>query len=301
MEYQVLLYYKYTTIKDPQAVMLWQKSLCERLDLKGRIILAEEGINGTVEGTKENTILYIREMKQYEGFKKISFKKSTGTGKSFKKLSVKVRRDIVSDKIADWGVNPNKMTGKYLSADTLHEWITKKRDDFIIVDMRNDYEHKSGQFEDSILPQIETFRDLPKAIPQLKQYEGKTIVTVCTGGVRCEKASGFLIKNGFKDVYQLKDGIVTYMEKYPNQDFKGKLYVFDERVVMGFRTESPEHEIVGKCVQCGLVSENYVNCTNDTCHRHVICCERCLGKVNKFICPRGCRSFKKNIEEFEKS
>lgn len=292
MEYQVLLYYKYTSLKDPQAVMLWQRSLCERLALKGRIILAEEGINGTVEGTKENTILYMREMKQYEAFQKISFKKSKGTGKSFKKLSVKVRRDIVSDKIVDWKVNPLETTGKYLSADKLHEWITNKRDDFVIVDMRNDYEHKSGRFEGSILPQIETFRDLPKAIPKLKQYEGKTIVTVCTGGVRCEKASGFLIKNGFKDVYQLKDGIVTYMEKYPNQDFKGKLYVFDERVLMGFQTQEENHEMIGICIHCGSKSENYLNCKNDTCHRHLICCENCADADGMTTCPQGCRKMK---------
>ncbi|HSW87849.1 MAG TPA: rhodanese-related sulfurtransferase [Candidatus Saccharimonadales bacterium] len=292
MEYQVLLYYKYTSVKDPQAVMLWQKSLCERLGLKGRIIIAEEGINGTVEGTKENTILYIRAMREFLPFKEIKYKKSKGTGKSFKKLSIKVRKDIVSDKIADWEVNPNETTGKYLSADKLHEWITKKKDDFVIIDMRNDYEHKSGHFEGSVLPQIETFRDLPKAIPQLKQYEGKTIVTVCTGGVRCEKASGFLIKNGFKDVYQLKDGIVTYMEKYPNQDFKGKLYVFDERVLMGFQTEEAAHEVIGMCVKCGLKSEHYINCKNDNCHRHLICCENCIDTDGMTTCPQGCRKMK---------
>lgn len=292
MEYQVLLYYKYVAIKDPQAVMLWQKSLCARLGLKGRIIIAEEGINGTVEGTKEHTIIYMREMKQYAPFRKVSYKKSKGTGKSFKKLSVKVRSDIVSDKIADWQVNPNETTGKYLSADKLHEWIKKNRDAFVIIDMRNDYEHKSGHFEGSVLPKIETFRDLPKAIPQLKKYADKTIVTVCTGGVRCEKASGFLIKNGFKDVYQLKDGIVTYMEKYPNEDFKGKLYVFDERILMGFQTTDENHEVIGKCVKCGLKSENYVNCKDDNCHRHLICCENCMDADGTTLCPQGCRKMK---------
>lgn len=292
MEYQVLLYYKYTPVKDPQAVMLWQKSLCDKLGLKGRIIIAEEGINGTLEGTKENTILYMRTMKEFSPFKEMKYKKSIGTGESFKKLSVKVRRDIVSDKIAEWHVNPNETTGKYLSAEKLHEWIRNNKDDFVIVDMRNDYEHKSGHFAGSILPPIETFRDLPKAIPQLRQYEGKTIVTVCTGGVRCEKASGFLIKNGFKDVYQLKDGIVTYMEKYPNQDFKGKLYVFDERVLMGFKTDETTHEVIGTCVHCNTTSENYVNCKNDTCHRHLICCETCVDADGMTTCPQGCRQMK---------
>ena len=285
----MLLYYKYTPIKDPHAVMLWQKSLCERLELKGRIIIAEEGINGTVEGIKENTMLYMREMKQYEPFKKISYKKSAGTGKSFKKLSVKVRKDIVSDKVAEWGVNPNEVTGKYLSVEELHEWITQKKK-FYIIDMRNDYEHKSGYFEHSILPPMENFRDLPKILPSLQNLEDIPIVTVCTGGVRCEKASGFLIKHGFKHVYQLEGGIVTYMEKYPNQDFKGKLYVFDERILMGFETDSVEHEVIGKCIKCGVSSEKYVNCRNDRCHRHVICCGKCVDEDGMIVCPGGCRS-----------
>lgn len=292
MEYQVLLYYKYTFVKDPLATMLWQKTLCEKLSLRGRIIIAEEGINGTVEGKKQNAILYTRAMKEFEPFRKIKYKKSVGTGKAFKKLSIKVRKDIISDKITDWHVNPNEVTGKYLSAATLHGWIKKNKDDFVIVDMRNNYEHKSGHFANSVLPPMETFRDLPKVLPQLKQYTDKTVVTVCTGGVRCEKASGYLIKNGFKDVYQLKDGIVTYMEKYPNQDFKGKLYVFDERVLMGFQADHPQHEVIGTCVRCGAKSEQYVNCKNDTCHRHLICCAKCADADGMITCPQGCRKMK---------
>jgi UPF0176 protein len=291
MEYQVLLYYKYTDIADPQKVMLWQKSLCEKYGLKGRIILAQEGINGTVEGTTQNTILYMQEMEKHESFKEITYKKSNGTGKSFKKLSIKVRSDIVSNKLTDWQVNPHEITGKYVKAEVLHEWIKNKKD-IVIVDMRNDYEHKSGHFKNSVLPQMETFRDLPKVIPQLKQYKDKTIVTVCTGGVRCEKASGFLIKNGFKDVYQLRDGIVTYMEQYPNQDFKGKLYVFDERVLMGFQTNTLEHEVIGTCAKCGTKNEHYINCKNDNCHRHLIVCENCLDADGTTFCPQGCRKMK---------
>ena len=292
MEYQVLLYYKYAPVKDPQAVMLWQKTLCEKLGLKGRIIIAEEGINGTVEGTKKNTIAYMQATKELPAFKELRFKRSVGTGNSFKRLSVKVRQDIVSDKIVDWRVNPNETTGKYLSAEKLHEWLRSRPGDFVVVDMRNDYEHKSGHFAGSVLPQMETFRDLPKVIPELQKYKNKTVVTVCTGGVRCEKASGFLIKNGFNDVYQLQDGIVTYMEKYPNEDFKGKLYVFDERILMGFKTDHSQHEVIGTCVHCGLASETYVNCKNNACHRHLICCQKCVDSDGMTTCPQGCRKMK---------
>jgi len=288
MQHQVLLYYKYIDISDPQAVMLWQRYLCEKLGLKGRIIIASNGINGTVEGTIENTRVYIRETKVYTQFRDIVFKKSTGTGKAFPKLQVRVRKDLVSDQTVDWGVDPHKTTGKYLTAEELHSWITSKKK-FYIVDMRNNYEHASGHFEGSILPDIDNFRDLPNVLPQLKKLDDRPIVTVCTGGIRCERASGLLVKHGFNDVYQLKDGIVTYMEKYPNEDFKGKLYVFDQRLVMGFQTDDPKHEIVGRCIVCNNPSESYVNCHKDTCHRHFILCKHCVNADGSIYCPQGCR------------
>lgn len=120
----------------------------------------------------------------------------------------------------------------------------------------------------------------------------KKILTVCTGGVRCEKASGFLVANGFSDVYQLSGGIVSYMEKYPNEHFKGKLYVFDQRVLMGFNTNDPEHEIVGRCEKCDKKSEHYINCDTVGCHRHFILCEKCIDQSGQ-ICPNGCTYLRK--------
>ncbi len=185
-------------------------------------------------------------------------------------------------------VNPNETTGKYLSPEELNAWFASGKK-FKIVDMRNDYEHKVGHFEGSILPPIENFRDLPKVVEQIKHLKNKTVLTVCTGGVRCEKASGFLITQGFTDVYQLDGGIVSYMEKYPNEDFKGKLYVFDGRVMMGFYTDDAKHQVVGKCDACGEESEHYVNCDNPVCHRHFINCMKCLEKSEgKAFCPGGC-------------
>ena len=288
MKYEVLLFYKYVTIDDPESLRDLQRAMCEELDLKGRIIIAPNGINGTVEGKPENTSLYIKKMKQDSRFADIFFKKSKGTGDALHKLQIRVRKDLVSDHTDEWGIDPQVLTGKYLSAEELHRWfkIGKK---FYIMDMRNNYEHQSGHFADSILPDIDNFRDLPKALPKLKKYADLPIVTVCTGGIRCERASGLLIKYGFKDVYQLKDGIVSYMEKYPNEDFLGKLYVFDNRLVMGFETDSPRHEVIGRCIVCNSKSENYVNCRDDVCHRHFIACEKCLDNDGTIICPKGCR------------
>lgn len=288
MQYQVLLYYKYVTIDDPQKVRDAQFALCQKLGLKGRIIVAHNGINGTVEGLIENTTRYIHEVQKDPRFADIVFKKSEGTGEALKKLQVRVRRDLVSDHTDEWGIDPKTTTGKYVTAEELHEWI-KTGKKFYIMDMRNNYEHKSGYFKDSILPDIDNFRDLPKLLPDLKKYDDRPIVTVCTGGIRCERASGLLIKHGFKNVYQLLDGIVTYMEKYPNEDFLGKLYVFDNRLVMGFETDSPKHQIIGRCLVCGNKSEHYINCRNDICHRHFIACENCIDADGTMLCPQGCR------------
>ena len=287
-KYQILLYYKYVFLKDPEKEMILQKDLCKHFNLTGRIILAKEGLNGTVEGTIENTEKYIKEMFKDERFSNMHWKKSFGNGKSFPKLSVKVRKEIVSLHLGTCDINPNEVTGVHLKPEELHQWIADKKE-FYIIDMRNAYEHKVGHFENSILPPIENFRDLPKVVEQIAHLKNKTVLTVCTGGVRCEKASGFLITQGFNDVYQLNGGIVSYMEKYPNEDFKGKLYVFDGRVTMGFYTDDTKHEIVGKCDSCGEKSENYVNCDNPVCHRHFINCKKCLAKNDeKSFCPGGC-------------
>jgi len=286
-QFQVLLYYKYISIPDAKKVRDEQQKLCLKLNLKGRVIIAEEGINGTVEGTVFDTEKYIKAMGKTPYFKGISYKKSTGSGNAFPKLSVKYRPEVVTTKIKN--LNPQQMTGKYLSAEELHSWFESKKE-FYIVDMRNDYEYISGYFENFIPSGIHNFYDLPEVLPRLEHLKNKTIVTVCTGGIRCEKASGFLVSNGFSDVYQLKDGIVTYMEKYPNQHFKGKLYVFDKRLTIGFNTDSPDHEIVGTCMQCGMACDSYVNCEYDMCHYHYICCSDCRDKETGLaFCKKVCK------------
>jgi UPF0176 protein len=287
-EYSIILFYKYVHITDPEQVQAWHGEVCARLGLKGRCIIASEGINATFEGTKENIKEYVTELEKDKRFEKIHFKYSIGTGNAFPKLSIKVRKEIVSLHLGTCDIDPNEITGVHLKPEELHSWIKDGRE-FYIVDMRNVYEHKVGHFAGSILPPIENFRDLPKVVEQIKHLKNKTVLTVCTGGVRCEKASGFLITQGFTGVYQLGGGIVSYMEKYPNEDFQGKLYVFDSRVTIGFYTDDKKHTVVGTCDVCGAVSENYVNCANPVCHRHFINCVDCLAKSEgKAFCPGGC-------------
>lgn len=288
-DYQILLYYNYTDIENPEELVAQQKELCTKQNLKGRIIIAKEGINGTVEGRIADTEGYVKALLGDKRFANTHVKRSVGTGSAFPKMSIKLRDEIVSGHLGEKDVNPVRTTGKYITVEDLHKLIHSDKE-FYIVDMRNDYEHKVGFFDKSILAPFKNFRDLPKVLDELKKLKNKTIITVCTGGVRCEKASGFLVDNGFNDVYQLYGGIVTYMEKYPNEDFLGKLYVFDGRITMGFNTDAPEHVVVGKCEFCGEKADTYRDCKFLHCKgkRHFICCDDCFEKDGGY-CSEECR------------
>jgi len=284
--HDIILYYKYVHIDDLVAFTACQKKLCTKLGLKGRIIIAEEGINGTLEGTPTTIDAYIQDLKNDPRFADIHIKRSAGTGRAFPKLSVKARKEIVSGHLTD-DVNPTEITGKKLAADDLAKWYEEGKK-FTVVDMRNDYEFDVGHFAGSVFSGMNNFRDLGKVPERIADLKDETVLTVCTGGVRCEKASGYLVKNGFKDVYQLDGGIVTYMEKYPKGAFKGKLYVFDGRVTMGF-DESPDREVIGKCSLCESPSELFVNCGNVACNVHFIACPDCM-KNSKAYCSLSCEA-----------
>ncbi len=297
--YTILLFYKYTHIDDPKALRESQFELCTRLSMYGRMIIAHEGINGTFEGTVEACEEYMSHMKADPRFLDIHWKISKGTsdGTAFPRLSVKARKEIVSLHLGDpkgkstsYGagetdIDPNIITGNRLKPEQLRQWYEEGKK-FHIVDMRNDYELRVGKFEGTVFPELNNFRDLKRNIKKIEDLKDTTVLTVCTGGVRCEKASGLLVREGFKDVHQLDGGIVSYMEKYPGQDFKGSLYVFDKRIVMNFN--DPEtHEIIGHCSKCDAPSEHYVNCANLMCHDHFICCLDCLSKDAEIHPPYG--------------
>jgi len=290
MTYEILLYYKYATVRNPVTFTEEQRAFCEKHGLKGRIIVAKEGINGTIEGTVKATRAYQKFLTSKKGFKDIHWKKSVGNGQAFRKLSVRVRPEIVSlslIKSKDTDVDPRKITGKHLKPAHLKKWFDTG-EKFTIIDMRNDYEHKVGAFEGSVLPPMANFRDLPKVMSKLKKYANDKVLTVCTGGVRCEKASGYLIKKGFKDVYQLDGGIVSFMEQYPAEHFKGALYVFDKRVTMSIDSGKKEREIIGVCESCGTKTEHFADCTNVDCRTQLLICEACM-KADKAFCSKTCQ------------
>jgi UPF0176 protein len=197
---------------------------------------------------------------------------------------VKVRDEIVGTKFPK-EVDPRERTAPRLSPDELRTWYESGKE-FEIIDMRNDYEFRSGHFKNSINPGLEASRDLPSALPTIEPLKEKTVLTVCTGGVRCEKMSAYLLANGFTDVYQLEDGMHGYMEKYPGKDFEGTLYTFDARLTMDF---GGEREIIGRCQLCEAPTEAYVNCANNLCHLHFLACTSCQGEQGTF-CSEGCET-----------
>ncbi|CAN5698779.1 rhodanese-related sulfurtransferase [soil metagenome] len=281
MSYQVLLFYKYVTIEDPEALASWVRERAAVYGFTGRVIIATEGINATLEGSVENTELFAQEFLALEPFNDVSIKRSEGNGASFPKLSVKVRKEIVATQFPSEAADPRVRTAPRISPDELHAKF-ENGEDFVVVDMRNGYEYDSGHFKGSINPGLEASRDLPQALPALEQYKDKKVVTVCTGGIRCEKMSAFLLSNGFKDVEQLEDGIHGYMEKYPGEDFLGTLYTFDQRLTMDF---GGNREVVGRCYVCQASTEDYVNCANVKCHRHFLECAQCKEEEGEYCSP----------------
>lgn len=295
--YRVLLYYKYVPIEEPEHFVQQHLHFCKEIGLKGRIIVAREGINGTVSGTVAQTDTYMKAMHADERFKDMVFKIDEAEGHAFKKIKVKLKRELVNFQL-EKDVDPNKLSGKRLSPKAFYEHL--QRDDVIVIDGRNDYEYDIGHFRGAIRPEVRTFREFPKWVRNnLSQYKDKKVIMYCTGGIRCEKLSGFFLQEGFKDVAQLDGGIVTYGKdpEVQGELFDGKCYVFDERIAV--RINQKEDKIVGKCYHCGRPEDRYVNCANPECHLQHICCMTC-EVMHKRSCSDACRKHPLNRYEMEK-
>src|SRR5690606_20836913 len=256
MDYRVLLYYKYTTIEEPEEFRRQHLGFCKDLGLKGRILVSEEGMNGTVSGTIEATQKYMDAMHADERFSDMIFKIDPAESHAFKKMFVRYRPEIVSLNLED-DVDPNETTGKYLDPKEFREALLDENT--VVIDARNDYEYDLGHFRGAVRPDIRNFRELPEWIRENKEkFMDKRVVTYCTGGIRCEKFSGWLVKEGFKDVGQLHGGIATYGKdpEVQGELWDGKMYVFDERIAVDINQK--EHVIVGKDWFDGTPCERYV-------------------------------------------
>lgn len=294
MTFQVLLFYKYVHIDDTEDFKTFYDGLCVKYSLLGRTIIASEGLNGTLEGTTENTEAFLVELLQDSRFSDMQIKRSKSNGNSFKKLKTKIREEIVGTRFPK-EVDPTKMTGTYLKAEELYSWYEEGKD-FTIIDMRNSYEFASGHFKGSIDPEMEASRQLPEKLEKIKKEiansPDKPILTVCTGGVRCEKMSAYLMHQGFNNVYQLHGGMHSYMEKYPGKHFLGTLFTFDDRLVMDF---GGEREIIGTCKRCGKKNEQYQNCANAECNMLFLICDDCMSAEGPGFCSDRCEKSTKRV------
>lgn len=271
------------TIENPKELMVLYRALCEKYELKGRTIIAEEGINSTLEGTTVHTEAFLVEFLMDARFSDMQIKKSVGNGASFPRCMIKVRNEIVGTRFPK-EIDPRVQTAPYIKAEELHD-LYEKNDDFVVLDMRNSYEYESGHFKNSIDPGMDASRQLPEVIEKLNVTDDKKIITVCTGGVRCEKMSAYLLHKGYKNVHQLDGGMHSYMEKYPEGHFKGTLFTFDDRLVMDF---GGKREIVGKCKRCSAPNEQYQNCANAECNMLFLICNKCMSSEGPGFCGEKC-------------
>lgn len=279
----ILLYYKYIQIDSPKRVLKWQKKVCADLGLKGRIIIANEGINGTVGGTKENAELYKAIMHKHPLFGDVEFKESPGSADHFPKMRI-----VIKDEAVHLGLDTKTITaqngGIHLEPAQAHAMIAEKSPNLVILDTRNNFESCVGTFTNAILPDIDHFRELPGYIDNnLEQFKDKEVLMFCTGGVRCERATSYLKSKGVAaNVYQIKGGIHTYVEQFPDGFFRGKNYVFDGRI-----TVKVNDDILGTCYICSKPCDDYTNCVNAECNRHFIGCSTCIEALHN-ACDNQC-------------
>jgi UPF0176 protein len=284
---KILLYYKFTPLDDPEAVRLWQFRLGESLNLKGRILLGKHGINGTVGGDVEDLKKYVKETKSYTGFKGMEFKWSDGARDDFPKLSVKVRKEIVTFGAADeLKVNENGVVGggTHLKPEEVHKLVQERGGEVVFFDGRNTYEAAVGKFKNAVVPDTRTTRDFLEDLAGDKYIDikDKPVVTYCTGGIRCEVLSSLMKNRGFKEVYQIDGGIVKYGETYADDGlWEGSLYVFDKRMGVIFSDKAKD---IGECVRCLAKTSNYENCSNKTCNELIVLCGKCSG--GQLACTR---------------
>ncbi|WP_144526870.1 rhodanese-related sulfurtransferase [Peribacillus simplex] len=289
--YRVLLYYLYVPIENHEEFAAEHLAACKALELKGRILVAAEGINGTVSGTIEQTNKYMDMMQSDPRFADIVFKIDEADGHAFKKMHVRPRNELVTLRLEE-DINPNRTTGKYLSPKEFFEQM--QDENAIVLDARNDYEFDLGHFRGAIKPEITNFRELPDWVRENKEmFEGKKILTYCTGGIRCEKFSGWLVDEGFEDVSQLHGGIATYGKdpEVQGELWDGQMYVFDERIAVPINQK--EHVIVGRDIYSGEPCERYVNCANPECNKKILCSEENEHKHMR-SCTHECRVHPRN-------
>ncbi|MDZ7897511.1 MAG: rhodanese-related sulfurtransferase [Arcicella sp.] len=281
--YSVILYYNYTPIVDTEAYREKHHLFCLENNLLGRIIIAEEGLNGTVSGLTEDCNRYMKWLENDPLFAgtNFDFKVEEHETNTFAKLHVRVKNEIVN---SDLPVNPHVRTGRHLEPADFK--AMKDDPDVVLVDMRSNYEHAVGKFKGAITFDMDNLRELPDHVEEIAHLKDKKIITYCTGGIKCEKASAYLLERGFENVYQLHGGIIKYGLEEGGEDFDGKCYVFDNRVKTDVNSVNPS--VVSKCHICQTQSDQMVNCANPECNAHLPICPTCLLGMDG-ACSQECK------------
>lgn len=271
-------FYKYFPVQNPQEFRDHLYKHLHNLKVFGRIYIAKEGINAQISVPQSNFGSFKNFLYSINDLNGIRLNIAVDDdGKSFWVLSVKVREKIVADGISDPGFSMENK-GRYVNAAEMNNMLQQK--DTIVIDMRNHYEYEVGHFENAIEIPSDTFREqLPMAVDMMKGNEEKNIIMYCTGGIRCEKASAYMLHNGFENVFHLEGGIINYARDIKQQDlpskFIGKNFVFDNRL-----GERITEDIISKCHQCGKPCDIHTNCANNGCHLLFIQCEECRQQYN---------------------
>jgi UPF0176 protein len=290
-------FYKYHHLDNPKAFRDELYLAWNQLGVLGRIYVADEGINAQLSVPTYNFEAFKSHLYSYDFLNGVRLNTAVeDDGKSFFKLAIKVRKKIVADGIDDPNFDVTKI-GTHLKAEDFNALIDNP--DTIVVDMRNHYESEIGHFEKAILPDVLSFREqLPKVAELLENQKDKPVLMYCTGGIRCEKASAYMLYRGFKEVYQLEGGIIKYAndikEKGLPNKFHGKNFVFDERLGEHISTE-----IISKCHQCGNPSDTHTNCANVACNLLFIQCPSCREKYSN-CCDENCQRIASLPEEEQK-
>jgi len=245
--YCILAFYTFVELEDPHTTKNDLLLFCKRNDIKGSIILANEGINGTITGSEESIDAFLAYLQADARFAKLEQKKSYADFCSFKRLKILVKKEIVT--LRQEGVSPLKKVGTYVEP---KNWNALLEDpEVILVDTRNDYEYQIGTFENARNPETRNFRDFPEYVKKnLDPQKHKKVAMFCTGGIRCEKSTSYLLGLGFENVYHLKGGILKYLEEIPEEKSKwqGECFVFDERVAVAHGLKVGKHNM---CFGCG--------------------------------------------------
>jgi len=287
---KILLFYKFVNIKNPSDFIEKHLAFCKTLKIFGKVLVGTEGINGSISGTKEQIEKYKGSLRKDKRFSDVVFKEESGESHPFTRISVKERDEIISI-----GKKINmKKTGKYISPEEFLNLYDEDDGNLLILDARNDYEWKVGKFKNSLTPDIKTFREFPKFVDSIKDKKDKKIVMYCTGGIRCEKASSYMIQQGFKNVKQLHGGIITFCQKFPNTVWNGKCFVFDKRLISHINEDGKS---ISRCYLCDSSCDLYRNCKNKKCDKFVIMCLDCEKKMNACCTDNCLREFRKQCSE----